>query len=279
MVRKLLVFALILLLSAPVMLTGCGQKQPPAEGKAPVIKPVETPAENEESDTEDENVSGNTPAPTNVGAKTAVEPAVDKAAAMQGDQLKPAAAVPATAPVSEAAQAPKPSETLVLADFDSGEKPNNIGGNFGAWNKDPSDSTQWCKESFDNAVRHGDKGFSMKLDYCVDSPNPAYNGFWMMLPNLDASKYDTLNLWVKGDEKAGYTTVFKIEIKNANKQVGRYYVSNVGDQWKQVSIPLSEFRGLIDKTDLTEFVVVFEDRMATNKKGVIYIDDITFTKK
>jgi hypothetical protein len=283
MVKKLLVFALILLFVVPVALTGCGKKPAQEAQKAPVIKPMEASSEGEESDTEEGSVSGNIPAPTGGSStKTVTESAIDKATAIQESQSKyQAQGVVATepAPAVTATEAKSASETLVLADFDSGEKPNNVGGNFGAWNKDPSDPTQWCKETFDNVARHGDKGFGMKLDYSVDSPNPAYNGFWMMLPNLDASKYDTLNLWVKGDEKAGYTTVFKIEIKNANKQVGRYYVSNVSNQWQQVSIPLSEFRGLIDRTNLTEFVIVFEDRMATNKKGAIYIDDITFTKK
>lgn len=267
--NKWFVLLVAVLLSLPVV-SGCGQKQEPMS-KSAAIKPVEVASENEEADTEEESVPGNVPEQSgSVTTKTAAGSAPAPALAQT-----PAAATPA----APAAEAPKPSETLVLADFNSGEKPNNVGGNFGAWNKDPSDPTQWCKEVFDNVVRHGESGFSMKLDYSVDSPNPAYNGFWMMLPNLDASKYDTANLWVKGDPQAGYTTVFKIEIKNANKQVGRYYVSNVSDQWQQVSIPLSEFKGLIDKTNLTEFVIVFEDRMATKKKGTIYIDDITFTKK
>ena len=245
---------LIMSIFAATLVTGCGQKQE-AKVKAQVIKPTEAAPENEDSDTEE----ANTPA----------------GAAAPAEKVSLTKETPVTVPQTAAA----PSETLVLADFDTGEKPSNVGGNFGAWNRDPSDPTQWCKEGFDNVTRHGDKGFAMKLSYCVDSPNPAYNGFWMMLPNLDASKYDTLNLWVKGDAQAGYTTVFKIELKNAAKQVGRYYVSNVTDQWQPVSIPLSEFKGLVDKTALTEFVVVFEDRMATNKKGAIYIDDISFSKK
>ena len=264
--KKWFVFALILLFAVPVVLMGCGQKQAENPQKALVVKPAEPAAENEEADTEEAVIPEKTPVRAGGEAPAAaVEPAVQAAQAVQ--------------PAPVVVEVPKPSETLVLADFDSGEKPNNVGGNFGAWNKDPSDPTQWCKEGFDNVTRHGEKGFSMKLDYSVDSPNAAYNGFWMMMPNIDASKYDTLNLWVKGDTQAGYTTVFKIELKNANKQVGRYYVSNVSDQWQQVSIPLSEFKSLIDKTNLTEFVVVFEDRMATKKKGTIYIDDITLTKK
>jgi len=264
--NKWFVFLVAVLLSLPVV-SGCGQQQEPMS-KSSAIKPMEVMSESEEDDAEEESVSENVPEQSgNVTTDTVAASAAATPAA------------PAVSQVAPVAEALKPSETLALADFNSGEKPNNVGGNFGAWNKDPSDPTQWCKEAFDNVVRHGESGFSMKLDYSVDSPNPAYNGFWMMLPNLDASKYDTVNLWVKGDPQAGYTTVFKIEIKNANRQVGRYYVSNVSDQWKQVSIPLSEFKGLIDKTSLTEFVIVFEDRMATKKKGTIYIDDITFTKK
>jgi len=183
-------------------------------------------------------------------------------------------------PAAYAADKPAPAagSELLVADFDSGEKPNNIGGDFGSWNKDPTDFSQGCTESFDSVNRYGTKGFAMKLEYSVESKNPAYNGFWMFLQNLDASKYDNVAFRVKGDAKVGYTTVFKIELKNASKQVGRYYVTNVTDQWQDVVIPLRDFKGLTDFSNLTEFVVVFEDRIASNKKGVIYIDDIRFTK-
>ena len=260
---------LLAVLFAVSLVAGCGQNQQPKEDKKPlVIKPEAAVTEDmgaeEEVDTEE-------------SPKTVTESAIDKAAAIsevQGNYKAETAAseVPKT-------ETSKFAEELVVANFDNGEKPNNLGGNFGAWNKDPSDPTQWCKEGFDNVTRNGNTGFAMKLDYSVDSPNPAYNGFWMMLPNFDASKYDAINLWVKGDSRAGYTTVFKIELKNSSKQVGRYYVSNVSDQWQEISIPLAEFKGLIDKTSLTEFVIVFEDRMASNKKGVLYIDDIRFVKK
>lgn len=183
----------------------------------------------------------------------------------------PAASAAEKAPVAA-------GNELVVADFDSGEKPNNIGGDFGSWNKDPTDFSQGCTESFDSVNRYGTKGFGMKLEYSVESKNPAYNGFWMFLQNLDASKYDNVAFRVKGDTKAGYTTVFKVEIKNASKQVGRYYVTNVTDQWQDVVIPLKDFKGITDYSNMTEFVIVFEDRIASNKKGVIYIDDIRFTK-
>jgi len=251
--RKVMVLLLALLFVIP-LIAGCGQNRTSQDDKKPIAVKQDIPA----ADIVDEEES---PEPAEPPAAVAEEP------------------IPSPAAYGMAAAAPRYSEEVIAANFDSGEKPNNLGGNFGAWNRDPSDLTQWCKEGFDNVTRRGDTGFAMKLDYSVDSPNPAYNGFWMTLPNFDASKYDALNLWVKGDSKAGYTTVFKIELKSANKQVGSYYVSSVSDQWQEISMPLSEFKGLVDRSSLTEFVLVFEDRMASNKKGVLYIDDIRFVKK
>jgi hypothetical protein len=272
--RKAMVLLLALLFMVPLM-AGCGQSQQPQNEKKPAVIKPEVPAADIMDDEEASDTAIEAPG-------TVIEPIADAAVAaapIPGPELamNPSEASSLGSGMSKPAET-KYSEEIVAANFDSGEKPNNLGGNFGAWNKDPSDPTQWCKEGFDNVARHGDTGFAMKLDYSVDSPNPAYNGFWMMLPNFDAAKYDALNLWVKGDPKAGYTTVFKIELKSANKQVGRYYVSSVGDQWQEISVPLSEFKGLIDRSNLTEFVIVFEDRMASNKKGVLYIDDIRFVK-
>ena len=171
---------------------------------------------------------------------------------------------------------PAGATSLAVADFDSGAKPNNRGGDFGAWDKDPSDTTQGCHESFSWAVKHGNDGYAMKIAYDVDSPNPAYNGFWLFLEGLDATSYEKLHFFVKGDEKAGYTTAFKVELKNAN-EVGRCYVRGITDSWQEVVIPLKDFRGISDLSKLTEFVIVFEDWRATDKDGAIYIDDIRFS--
>ena len=69
-----------------------------------------------------------------------------------------------------------------------------------------------------------------------------------------------------------------MELKNASKQVGRYYVTNITEGWQDIVVPLKDFKGITDFSNLSEFVIVFEDRIASNKKGVIYLDDIRFTK-
>jgi len=167
---------------------------------------------------------------------------------------------------------------LLVADFDSGVKPNNVNGDFGAWDKDPMDFSQTAIESFNTAEAKDGKGFCLRIDYDVDSPNPAYNGLWMKLNGIDVSKLSLLTFQVKGDKKRGFTPLFKIELKNNNGEVGRYYVTGVTDQWQKIEIPLLKIAGISDLTNMNEFVVVFEDWRCPVKEGTVYFDDIQFEK-
>ena len=166
---------------------------------------------------------------------------------------------------------------LMVADFNSGAKPNNVGGEFGCWIKDPADPNQGCIDAFDAKDRYGGKGYALRLIYSVASKNPAYGGLWMRLQDLDASRFDALAFRVRGDAAMGYTTTFKVELKDALDQSSHHYVNNVTDQWQDVVIPLSVFEGMSNARKLREFVIVFEDTTATAKQGVIYLDDIRFT--
>lgn len=168
--------------------------------------------------------------------------------------------------------------TLKLTDFDS-SRVNDFGGEMGAWDRDAADMTQGCIETFDTEVKHGKKGASLKLEYDVDSPNPAYNGFWTKLEGENLSSYNALVFWVKGDPDAGYTTKFKVELKNEQGEVGRFVVSGISDKWTEIVVPFKDFKGISDFTNMSEFVIVFDDIVATDKEGVIYIDDIAFTSR
>lgn len=169
---------------------------------------------------------------------------------------------------------------LVIADFDTGDKPNNIGGDFGGWDKDPNDESQGCQMSFDTDDSQGDaSGYAIRLDYDVDSPNPAYNGFWMKLNGEDATPYNTLNFYVKGDAKAGFTKRFKIELKDMTNKPSAYIVSGVTDQWQKISIPFEKFRRIENWNSLNELVFVFDDINSSPKTGSILIDQITFSKQ
>lgn len=171
-------------------------------------------------------------------------------------------------------------EELVVSDFDTGDKPNNIGGDFGGWDKDPNDETQGTQMSFEPDDALGDPaGYAIRLDYDVDSPNPAYNGFWMKLNGTDASKYNTINFYIKGDASAGFTKRVKIELKDMSNKPSPYIVSGITDQWQKISIPFEKFRRITDWKALNEFVVVFDDINSNPKTGTIYIDQVTLSKE
>jgi hypothetical protein len=167
-------------------------------------------------------------------------------------------------------------EVLLVADFDSGVKPNNIGGDFGAWDRDPMDFSQTAIESFSTKETRDGKGFCLRLDYDVDSPNPAYNGFWMKLNGSDVSGYKNFTFWVKGDKERGFSPLFKIEMKNNKGEVGKYYVTGITDQWQKIEFPLSKIAGISDFSNMDEFVVVLEDWRIAVKEGTLYFDDIIF---
>ena len=168
---------------------------------------------------------------------------------------------------------------LMIADFNSGAKPNNLGGDFGAWIKDPADPSQGAVEAFDAKDRYGDKGYALRLIYSVASKQPAFGGLWLRLQDLDASKFVTLRFRVRGDAVMGFTTIFKVELKDALDQSSYAYVRGVSGEWQDIALPLSSFEGLANPRKLKELVIVIEDTTATAKQGVLYLDDVRFANR
>jgi len=167
---------------------------------------------------------------------------------------------------------------LVIADFDTGDKPNNLGGDFGSWDKDPNDETQGAELAFVEDDALGDKlGYALQLRYDVDSPNPAYNGMWMKLNGVDATKYNTLSFYVRGDAEAGFTQRVKIEMKDSGNKPAAYIIRGITNEWQRVDIPLSKFRRIQDWRALNELVFVFDDINSNPKTGSIYIDQVAFS--
>ena len=164
---------------------------------------------------------------------------------------------------------------LVVADFNKPINSSNIGGAFGTWDKDPNDATQGCRMTFvkDDALGSKD-GMSVRLDYDVDSPNPAYNGFWLKLDNVEVSNYDTLSFYLRGDAETGFTSKIKVEIKDKKGGKDTRVVESISQKWQKISIPLKFDRSI--KKPLSEFTIVFDDVNSWPKQGAILIDEIEF---
>lgn len=190
------------------------------------------------------------------------------------------------------------SETLLVADFESGKFVNNLEGEIGDWNMNPED----INNSFTDLkfvkmpVLDGVDGQVLSLTYSVDSDKSAQNGFWAKLGGLDISSYDHLAFDIKGDETKGFTEKFRMELKKCKdpaclESVQGSAVIPVSGAWKTVMIPLNQLTGLIDFADpeswknprvgyknISELIFIFNDKFVTRKQGRIYIDNIRFIK-
>lgn len=170
---------------------------------------------------------------------------------------------------------------LVVADFDNAQMTNNLGQAIDVWlREDGSDKTQSCQISFaeDDALGKAG-GRSARLDYDVESDNPAYNGIRMGLNQLDPAQYKTLNFYIKGDKAKGFTKTLKIELIGQGKPPSPHIVEGITDQWQKISVPLTEFWVTESGVPLEKFVVVFADIASDPKVGTIYLDEVSFSKQ
>jgi hypothetical protein len=166
---------------------------------------------------------------------------------------------------------------VLIDDFSRKENFNNLRGPFGSWVVFYSDANQYCRDEFTAFERMGETGYGLKLSYDVDSPFSAYNGFFTNLMGIDLTGYKYLVFHIKGDERAGFTTRINVELKN-KLQIGKLEVKGVTDEWQKIVLPLEKFIGLTNLQNMKELVIVFSDLNATKKEGVMYIDDIYFSR-
>ena len=184
---------------------------------------------------------------------------------------------------------------LVVADFETpwpanagGPQTNTIRGQFNPWNGFPGDPTQHCDLVLNQPDALGSPtGFSVKLTHDVDSPNPAFCGFYSELgpvtqmgsATLDARDYRLLKFYVKGNNQTGFTTQFRIELVKGNGSRASHLVTGITENWQPITIPLEQFFPVGDLSDLDEFVVVFEDTTTDPKVGEIFLDDLRLTRE
>ncbi len=60
--------------------------------------------------------------------------------------------------------------------------------------------------------------------------------------------------------------------------MGKLEVKGITDEWQKIVLPLKEFVGLSNLQNMKELVIVFSDLNATQKEGIVYIDDIYFSR-
>lgn len=165
----------------------------------------------------------------------------------------------------------------MIADFNNGETVNHLGQSFEVWLKgDGSDKTQSTAISFaEGDAMGGDAGKVLRVDYDVESEEPAYNGMRFNFGGYDASTFKSLSFYVRGDEEAGFSPNLKIEMIGANKRPSPMIVPNITSEWQKITIPFSDFFGIRDWTSLHQLVIVFADIVNDPKVGTFYFDNFS----
>jgi Carbohydrate binding domain 30 len=183
----------------------------------------------------------------------------------------------ASLPAARAQDAARP---LIIWDFDH-SLVNPLGGEYNVFQKNPS----WARSYLEPAARGGEPGHSLRITAHRDSSG--FCGVWFDfysqkdIPQryVDASAYRYISFRVKG-EKGGEdfdvtlkdNTWRKHEDTNPTRPLHAYLAGGVTTAWREVLIPLQDFKGL-DARKLFNMVLVF------TKEGDyrVEVDDIAFT--
>ncbi len=177
------------------------------------------------------------------------------------------------------------SADLMIASFEKSGR-SDIGTDIGTWNYNTADPNQGCAIEVvtvkDELGKIGVETNVLKISYRVASSMPAFNGIYIKLDSADLSPYDEMSMLIKGDRERGYTSKFKIEMKNDKGERVVYLVKDITGDWQKLVIPMKELKALgsiSDWTKMKEIVFTFDDITADVRMGTIYVDDIMFSKK
>jgi hypothetical protein len=173
---------------------------------------------------------------------------------------------------------PKPAR-LLLHDFEQIASPLP-GVVMSGWTAEPSASAGRIWYGID-PMQGMSGGRALRLHYRFNSDATSAIGWQLALPDLDASAYDHLEFWIRGDANTGYAESLKIEFKQPLAdgppgllRKGSTVITGIDDAWQRVRVPLNSMSGIDDWKHLRQFGFVFEPRRSPLMAGSYWLDDI-----
>ena len=173
-----------------------------------------------------------------------------------------------------AARSTGPSRILI----DDFERPdiskNLLGGTTSAWTRDKTDDTVSINLQRDDAEHNANHTACLRIDYDVDSPNPAYAGVALNLAQADGSGCDTLRFNARGLpdrtkielHTTGGSGAVRVRIKNST-------------QWSTIELRYRDFGLITNWSHLDRLVIVFEDGVSKPKVGTAWLDDVQLARE
>ena len=117
----------------------------------------------------------------------------------------------------------------------------------------------------------------IRVKYDLHQPFPQIKDFSIAIPQVDIGKYKSLNFSIRGLEE-GYPDVVKVVLKNKRNEVAFKYIKGVNLKWKRHTITFAELSTISDFSTLSEVNFVLEAWNVKQKRGIILIDDLCFSK-
>jgi hypothetical protein len=102
----------------------------------------------------------------------------------------------------------------------------------------------------------------------------------LSLPDMDASAYDAVVFWIKGDATHGFAATLEVGFLRPHPalpgmfQTGGFRVTGITDRWQQMVIPLNLMTGIDEWKHLSAFFLRIHPRSSPAPSGAYFIDDI-----
>ncbi len=159
---------------------------------------------------------------------------------------------------------------VVIDDFERAEATTNLlGAANSVWTRDADDDTVTIGMRHETLEQGGKRSGCLRVDYDVESPNPAYGGVTLSLGHANGSGCNLLTLRARG-----LPDRTKVELHGrGGSGAVRVRVKDAG-QWTDIELRYRDFGMITDWSDLDRLVIVFEDNVSKPKVGTVWLDDI-----
>ena len=152
------------------------------------------------------------------------------------------------------------------------------------WTTDPDQPAGQIRYRFE-PVQREDSQRALYLQYRFQPGATEAIGWQLSLPDLDASAYDHLELWIRGDEYAGFAEALKLEFKQPLTdgplgllRQGSTVIEGITGDWQRFQVPLRWMNGIDDWTHLRQLALVWQPRRSPVTQGAYWLDSLALIK-
>ena len=116
---------------------------------------------------------------------------------------------------------------------------------------------------------------AVKINFNFD---PAKKEFYSLdLNNLNLNKYHALGFSIKKMNPKDSISL-RVEFSNSFREKSEVYLKDLPNKWQDHTINFSEFKNINDWSKMRNLSFVVEEWNASEKKGVLYIDNVRLLK-